>query len=147
MSSDSSTQSSAHAHSHGGVENAHVIDVITFDDKKGEVTLAMREPRAWDGSDVRLFQLQEKINAYLSFALDGEMNEAYPAFAGREIRLRLDCAAEPDARTLDFIRIVREQIGYQGIAFDVNTGAVGAQQAEGHAHSGCACGAAHRCGE
>jgi len=103
----------------------------------------MREPRPWDGSDPRLFQLQEKINAYLSFALDGEMNEAYPAFVGKEVSLRLDCIALPDERTLDFIRIVREQIGYQGIKFEVKAGTI--EVVPGQA--GCACGASHPCGE
>jgi len=119
-----------------GVGNAHVIDVISFDEKSGVVALVMREPRAWDGTDERLFQLQEKINAYLSFALDGEMVEAYPACVGKDIRLQLDCVAEPDARTADFIRIVREQIGYQGIEFAINVGPM----AEAQPQAGCACG-------
>lgn len=143
MDADSSTQSSKPAAVASGVANAHVIDVIAGDEKKGEVALIMREPRGWDGSDMRLFQLQEKINAYLSFALDGEMNEAYPAFVGKEIRLQLDCVAQPDERTADFIRIVREQIGYQGIKFDVNVGTLGETQPQ----AGCACGAAKPCGE
>lgn len=143
MDSDSSTQSSQPAAVSSGVENAHVIDVISFDEKTGEVALVMREARPWDGSDLRLFQLQEKINAYLSFALDGEMAEAYPAFVGKEIRLQLDCAAPPDHRALDFIGIVREQIGYQGIKFEVKVGAI--EIAPGQ--NGCACGSATPCGE
>ncbi|MEI9896071.1 MAG: DUF6572 domain-containing protein [Chthoniobacter sp.] len=51
-----------------------------------------------DGSELRLFQLQEKINAYLSFALDGEMAEAYPQFDGKKIRLQLDCVGMPGQR-------------------------------------------------
>jgi len=104
---------------HSGLDHPGVIDVIALDPKTDEVTLVMHAAREWDGSDERLFQLQEKINAYLSFALDGEMNDAYPAFVGKTIRLQLDCSSPPDARTLDFIGIVREQISYQGIKFEI----------------------------
>src|SRR5438477_5558574 len=100
-----------------GLEQANVIDAIAHDSASGEVALIMTEPRDWDGSDLRLFQLQEKINAYLSFALDGEMAEAYPQFAGKPLRLQLDCSTPPDARSLHFIAVVREQIAFQQIKF------------------------------
>jgi hypothetical protein len=101
------------------IERANVIDVISFDEKSGCLALVMTERRAWDGSDARLFELQEKINAYLSFALDGEMTGAYPQFLGKALSLRLECAAPPDARTLHFLGHVRQQIGFQGIGFEV----------------------------
>ena len=78
-----------------GVEHAHIIDIVAHDEKEGSVTLIMLEPRPWDGSELRLFQLQEKINAYLSFALDGEMAEAYPNLISLPLRLQLDCATPP----------------------------------------------------
>lgn len=102
-----------------GLEHPNVIDLIAEDPRTGELALVMRETREWDGSDQRLFQLQEKINAYLSFALDGEMEEAYPAFVGKTLRLQLDCASHPDPRTMKFIGVVREQISYQGIKFEI----------------------------
>jgi hypothetical protein len=102
-----------------GVQHPNVIDVVAHDVKTDEVALIMHEAREWDGSDGRLFQLQEKINAYLAFALDGEMAGAYPAFVGKAIRLQLDCATAPDVRTLGFIDVVRRQIAYQGIKFEI----------------------------
>lgn len=103
-----------------GVEFAHVIDLIADDSKTGEVTLIMLEPRPWeDGSELRLFQLQEKINAYLSFALDGEMLEAYPQFANRKLRLQLDCVGMPGNDVVGFLSLVREQIAFQGINLEV----------------------------
>ncbi|SRR5579862_3498666 len=107
------------------LELAYVIDVVAFDAATGDVVLVMTEERPWDGSDERLFQLQEKVNAYLSFALDGEMLENYPQAAGKGIRLRLKCADEPDARTLRFIAMIRKQIAYQYIAFEVAAGHFG----------------------
>jgi hypothetical protein len=102
-----------------GVEHAHIIDIVAHDAPTGSVALIMLEPRPWDGSELRLFQLQEKINAYLSFALDGEMAEAYPALAGLPLRLQLDCATPPDSMTVSFLSHVREQIAFQGIDMQV----------------------------
>ncbi|MEQ1850152.1 MAG: DUF6572 domain-containing protein [Chthoniobacteraceae bacterium] len=102
-----------------GVENPRSLDALALDGETGEAVLIMVEPRLWDGSEDRLFQLQEKINAYLSFALDGEMTEAFPHLAGKPIRLQLDCATPPDVMTEQFIARVREQIGFQEMKFAV----------------------------
>jgi len=101
------------------IENANLIDIIATDEKSGRVVLVMRESRAWDGSDLQLFELQEKLNAYLSFALDGEMAEAYPHLAAKPLQLRLDCAQPPDSRTQLFIEAVSRQIAFQDIEFVV----------------------------
>ncbi len=102
----------------GGVEQAHVIDAIVHDTVKDEVILTMVERRQWDGSERQLFQLQEKFNAYVSFVLDGEMVEAYPGFAGKRARLRLECAAPPTEAVRDFLNVIHEQLEFQGIAVE-----------------------------
>jgi hypothetical protein len=79
----------------------------------------MVETRPWDGSDARLFQLQEKVNTYLAFALDGEMHEAYPDFVNKPLRLELRCVAPPDTATLHLLELVRVQIAFQGIQLEV----------------------------
>jgi hypothetical protein len=127
--SSESTASSAR-----GVEHPHVIDVIAQDGQTGVVTLVMLEARPWDGSELRLFQLQEKINAYLSFALDGEMAEAYPQFVGKKLRLQLDCVGMPGSDVVGFLSMVREQIGFQGIELEVRV-----KEDGGGCGSGCGC--------
>jgi hypothetical protein len=102
-----------------GVEHAGVIDLLTHDAKNGRVTLVMVEPRPWDGSETRLFQLQEKLNAYVSFALDGELAESYPALAALPLRIVLECASYPDEATVDLLEKVREQLGFQQIDLQV----------------------------
>lgn len=102
-----------------GIEHTSVIDVIAHDATTDEVALIMIEHRSWEPTEERLFQLQEKINAYLSFALDGEMSEEYPDFAGKALRLQLDCAALPDPATSAFLHVVQEQIAFQNIRFIV----------------------------
>ncbi|MDB6173562.1 MAG: hypothetical protein JWL59_2873 [Chthoniobacteraceae bacterium] len=120
-----------------GVEHAGVIDAMIHDPATDEVVLIMVEPRPWDESESRLFQLQEKVNAYLSFALDGEMSEAYPALEGKSLRLQLDCATFPDAMTVSFLKLVREQISFQGIDLQVRVSEEPGAESCG---SGCGCG-------
>jgi hypothetical protein len=102
-----------------GVQHAGVIDLLTHDARNGWVTLVMIEPRPWDGSEERLFQLQEKLNAYVSFALDGELAESYPAIADLPLRIILECATYPDEATIDLLEKVREQLGFQQIDLQV----------------------------
>ena len=119
-----------------GVENPRGLDALAFDGETGEAVLIMVEPRAWDGSEERLFQLQEKINAYLSFALDGEMTDAFPHLAGKPVRLQLDCATLPDSMTDHFIARVREQIAFQEMKFAVR---VVGEPGPGGCGAGCGC--------
>jgi hypothetical protein len=107
-----------------GIEHAGVIDFLGFDTGASEVVLVMVERRPWHNIEEQLFQLQEKLNAYLSFALDGEMVEVYPQFAGKPLKIRLECAEPPVEETLDFLQHVYEQSSLQGITFEVEvTGA------------------------
>ena len=79
----------------------------------------MIERRPWDGGEPQLFQLQEKLNAYLSFALDGEMADSFPALARRPLRVILDTAHPPSEEAVHLLSLVREQIALQGIALEV----------------------------
>jgi len=115
-----------------GVANPAVIDLFAFDQKTGEVLLAMNEPRPWDGSDERLHELQEKFNAYVSFLLDGEMIASHPELAGKSARIELRCDHIPDDRALGLLNLIHDQIALQEIKMEV----IVAQQECG---DGCAC--------
>jgi hypothetical protein len=118
-------ETSAAAASPRGVEHAGVIDALP-----------------WDGSDLRLFQLQEKMNAYLSFILDGEMVEAYPVLKGKPLRIQLDCATAPDTKTFQFLKMIRDQIAFQGIDLQVRAASMGSEVPNnGSCGEGCGCSA------
>jgi hypothetical protein len=101
------------------VEQAGVIDLFALDPKTDEILLAMHEPRAWDDSDERLHQLQEKFNAYVSFLLDGEMIAAHPELAGKPARIELRCDYMPDERALALLNLIHDQIALQEIKMEV----------------------------
>ena len=93
--------------------------MIAHDAKTGEVVLVMNESNAWDGSDARLLGLQERFNAYISFLLDGEMAEAHPDLAGKPARIEVRCAHMPDARALELLGMIHDQLAFQEIKMEV----------------------------
>jgi len=93
--------------------------MIMHDPETDEAVLIMVEPRPWEGDPQQLMQLQEKFNAYLSFALDGEMRDSYPALAQKPLRVQLESAFMPDSQALEFLQHVHDQIGFQGIKLEV----------------------------
>ena len=96
-----------------------VIDVVAEDRKTDEVVLVMNEPEMWDGSDARLLGLQERFNAYVSFLLDGEMAEANPDLVGKPARIEVRCAHIPDARALELLGMIHDQLAFQEIKMEV----------------------------
>jgi hypothetical protein len=96
-----------------------VIDVIAEDPKTGEVVLVMNEANEWDSSDEELLALQERFNAYVSFLLDGELAEVHPELVGKPARIALRCAQMPDARALEFLGLIHDQLAFQDIKLEV----------------------------
>jgi hypothetical protein len=101
------------------IEDINVIDAIAEDPESGEIVLIMYEPRNWKHGSQQLFQLQEKLNAYLSFALDGEMTSEHPEWAVRPLRVQLNCAEAPDEDAERLLSAVRNQIAFLGVKLHV----------------------------
>lgn len=116
-----------------GLEHAGVIDFFAHETRTDELLLAMYETRPWDDSDLQLFQLQEKFNAYVSFLLDGELADAHPELAGKKARIELRCATVPEGRALDLLTMIHDQLALQEIEVDVIAGG------EGGCGAGCSC--------
>ena len=96
-----------------------VIDLIAEDKKTGDVVLVMNESQPWDGTDEQLLAVQERFNAYVSFLLDGEMAEAHPELVGRPTRIELRCAHMPDARAVELLGQIHDQLAFQEIRLEV----------------------------
>ncbi len=119
-----------------GVEHADVIDLIMHDAETDEAVLIMVEKRPWEGDQQQLLQLQEKFNAYLSFALDGEMRDTYPELAKKPLRVQLESSYMPDEAALGFLQHVHDQISFQGIKLEVRVKESGGGEGCGPS---CAC--------
>src|SRR5437588_12599666 len=96
-----------------------VIDMIAHDPKRDEAVLVMNESEAWNDSDERLHQVQERFNAYVSFLLDGEFAEWDPKLAQKRARIEVRCAHVPDARAIDLLGNIHDQLAHQEIKVGV----------------------------
>src|SRR4051794_9582749 len=96
-----------------------IIDLIGHDPKTDETVLVMNEPAEWTGSNEQLHELQERSNAYASFLLDGELAEAHPELAGKKSRIELRCAHMPDARAVDLLAMIHDQLEFQHVRLEV----------------------------
>jgi len=126
-----------------GLENPGVLDAFAHDTRADKLVLAMYENRPWEGDEAQLHQLQEKLNAYLSFVLDGEMVEAFPQFVGKPVEIQLRTVHEPDEKSSDLTRRIREQLTLQDISFEVIQVSANEQPQGGEGGgcgSGCGCG-------
>ena len=122
-----------------GLENASNLDAIAFDARTDRLVLAMFETRPWSGGDLQAFQLQEKLNAYASFVLDGEMAEQFPDFASKRVCIQLRTVHEPSDSVLTFLQQVRDQLTFQQI--DLETVIISEEESSG----GCECGSSQPC--
>lgn len=128
-----------------GLQNPGVLDAFAHDTRADRLVLAMYETRPWLGDPGQLHQLQEKLNAYLSFVLDGEMAEAFPQLVGKPVEIQLRTVHEPEELASDLIRRIREQLGFQNITFEVIQVAEG-EIPQGGNGGGCCGGSGGGCG-
>ena len=58
--------------------------------------------------------LQEKLNAYASFILDGKMRELYPWAQPRDVRIVIRSRGQPPQDVLRLVGLVREALEKDG---------------------------------
>lgn len=102
-----------------GVANPRIIDLITPDRDRGEVVLKIFEPRPWGAVDRQLHQLEDKLNAYFGYVLDGFLAEQYPRYREMPVRIRLECVEEPGEAEKPFLAAARRFSESQGLRFEV----------------------------
>ena len=141
-----------------GLERTGMLDAFAHDTREDVLVLAMFETRSWEYGEKQLFQLQEKLNAYVSFILDGEMKENFPHLQGKPVRIELRTSEEPSEKAMGFLGRARDQLALQQIGLEVvvigevaadsggccggngSTGCCGGSQSvEPQAHGSCGC--------
>lgn len=101
-----------------GVDNSREVDLVARA-ADGSLILVMVEHRPWDGSDERLQQLQDKVNAYLAFALDGELERTFPGHTAAGLTLLLRCIEPPDPMVRGLVQPLRTALAPLGVRFEV----------------------------
>ena len=62
--------------------------------------------------------LQEKLNAYASFILDGKMRELYPYANPHDVRIVIRSRGQPPMDALRLVGLVREELEKDGPRLD-----------------------------
>jgi Family of unknown function (DUF6572) len=112
-----------------GVENSKVVDLIGVDAATDKVVLTMIERRPWGASDQQFQQIEEKINRYMGYALDGFLAEHYPEYEGKRVQIRLECAEEPHGDAVLFVKGAARAASDHGLEFVVAVRPPDAKQA------------------
>jgi len=102
-----------------GIADTNILDVVA-QDADGTYMLVMIEDRPWDTDPIQAEQLQEKINTYANYILDGSFTRQYPETEGRPVRIRLDCTESPTGHFAHVIDHATDQLDALGIDFVVN---------------------------
>ena len=127
-----------------GLAHPGVLDAFAHDKRRDILVLAMYESRPWNGDERQLHQLQEKLNAYASFILDGEMAESFPQFLGKPVEIQLRTRHQPDPLALGLLQQAREQLSLQKISLEtiqIEPTLETAPEPQG----GCGCGGGGQC--
>jgi hypothetical protein len=103
-----------------GVQNPAVVDLITLDKASDTVVLVMTERRAWGAVPEQFKQIEEKLNRYMGYVLDGFLAEHYPQYVGKSVEIRLDCAEEPVGEPARFVAAMTHSVESYGLHFAVS---------------------------
>jgi hypothetical protein len=103
-----------------GVQNPAIVDLIAWDAASERVVLAMVERRPWGSHALQLRQIEEKINRYLGYVLDGHMGQHYPQYVGKTVCLRLDCVDTPTGEAERFVAAAAHAVRQEGVEFALN---------------------------
>lgn len=96
-----------------GIDAPGSIDLVRVPES-GPVELVIADSGSWDGSDHRQILLQEKLNRYLEFVLDGELATAQPESAGRPWTIVIESSSTPDPRTIAYLRRADNELRRSG---------------------------------
>ena len=91
------------------------VDFVSLSPDASTVNLYIVADQPWTGSDPQLNSLQEKVQNYVAYALDGPMLRDFPTTAGVRWRIVIDSqVGTPDARTSETLAALAEAVRSYG---------------------------------
>ena len=70
-------------------------------------------------ADQELPALQDKINNYLAFSLDGQLVSTYPNMANKHVTIKVQLSCDPTSAQQEFYSAVTKVCSSEGIGFEV----------------------------
>jgi hypothetical protein len=106
-----------------GVANPKVIDLISFNLTTARVELLIVEDRQYpdlqqglvelyEQDRTLLLQLEEKLNSYLSYILDGFLADHYPQYKGKPVTIVFEHSYPLSSTALDFLKAFSTYISH-----------------------------------
>lgn len=89
----------------------------------GSVELVIVQDHPWTGSDAQVASLQQKVQTYVSFALDGQLASQFPETQTRPWRIVVTSTeGRPDPRTRFILEALAEKLPQYGGSLETRPG-------------------------
>ncbi|HZX97201.1 MAG TPA: DUF6572 domain-containing protein [Myxococcales bacterium] len=95
------------------------VDEIRKEKGEREIRLYLEVERGEWLLPRAVWLLQEKLNAYASFVLDGRMREMYPFAEPKDVRIVVRSRGQPPRDALELVGLVRQALEKDGIGLDL----------------------------
>lgn len=95
------------------------VDEIRKEKGEREIRLYLEVERGEWLLPRAVWLLQEKLNAYASFVLDGRMREMYPFAEHKDVRIVVRSRGQPPRDALELVGLVRQALEKDGIGLDL----------------------------
>jgi len=102
-----------------GIDSPATVDVVAVHRDTRDWLLGIDQNRPWLDSDRDVHALRKKIQAYVSFAKDGQLVTQYPEAEGHGVVIRIHCETPPPRRIELLLDSVRTWLRAQGIGLEV----------------------------
>ena len=102
--------------SRNGINYPAIVDLVTESDESLQLVLV--ETRSLTQHDAPA--LQEKLNNYLSYVLNGSFTAQYPAAQGKPTCIRVDLYSLPEPFIVEFLRKYAGTLISSGISLEAN---------------------------
>ncbi|WP_370248051.1 DUF6572 domain-containing protein [Nocardioides sp.] len=99
------------------------VDLVA-ESADGVVELVIVRDAPWTGAESELATFQQKVQTYVSFALDGQMGQQFPDAGGKPwaiVVASTEAAGEPDERTRFVLDALMERLPAHGGQLRVRT--------------------------
>jgi len=92
------------------IEDADVIDAIARDEQSKTVVLLISDHLDWINVKTHLEKLIKKIDVYMQYVANGEINDRYPDYDNDPIELRIAFASPPPDEAKELLKKVQGRI-------------------------------------
>jgi len=97
-----------------------VVDIVYYDSEADAYGLGLLEKREWGSINKHEEDISRRVNDYLSFVLDGQLEKMHPDAKGKLVVINLLYAHPPDEKWLRHFDSIRKELMQYGIRFEVN---------------------------